>query len=1169
VPYIHHLYILSLWLSKFTYLSLLLFAAYPGQQRDIEYSGWTSAYSVQSILIQLQAFLMDGAFHYYKIREEDYPEKWWQKWHNAWLASTVWQARRHRCKWCGHLGGQPYPEYVSPKVLSKPKAALIQYRLRASKSVNIKKEKAKMLMTQLKPDFTTRGTPAAGIVPPKDDEKKIDLGDAPEGKARERPIRRLEVERKSSGSDGSEASDELDGEGYIQVEGEGHDEGKGERTEGQSEAELQATVDANIKEMEEKKAEDDAFWARKRAEAKRIEDEAKAKARAEKKAAKKATTAAGGVEPGQVVSWTPPKLTSAQEQRCKGAEFKGIVTKVENFGAFIDIGWRKPGLVYIAELGEPGRVEKCQDVLTVGDQVLCRVIKLDKENGKLSLTMKECRRVLKQKKLEEKKLLTSATANLAATKAERAAAQALAADKRAASLTVAFEKKAVEDAAAAKRAKVMADYGLQLSLDAGEPLEKKEDLKANGGNVSGAFVEANREAKRKERADEKEMKRVSKLATALDDGRGEGEAATAEDEPGLIARARAAGVQLDQWGRKSPKDLAVDQLVLGVVKAIHYMGAFVDIGCGKDGLLHILTMQKAYKPRHIWEAGDVLRKGQKIVCRITQIKFVPPSDDETEETVLIRLDIVLTPVDQLENKKRAYKSDGNFAMVKVDEAIIKARERLAFRKGALRLCPPECLRRVMSFLDVDSLKCTAASCDALRRIIDEAVASYWTKQELVCFHSKQTFEDDTLGLPLSVEYYDNGEVAYVHPHLDLLSKSAFFVEKVRRSVWKQPFTHWLPLYFNKRHSRNLIYHERQIAELCHNKTDRSKPKFNPLQVLKILPALLNTMVVNVMNGSTHASLLALTGYTSYYQLLLAFMSKYPDLQASANRRVKRFMKSELYRKKRHCPSLGEWLIIVSVSSFRWEEVAASYLKENFDRNVKWVCEKHPELVNVTFMKPVVNIDPVTEKILQKYDVFEPEKFGDRCKSYRAREEEKQAASVALVQSFDSARLPKTFHATIVSIRLLLFHVYFLRTFRPCDSVGDVIPLPQALARLGVCYGRPSQALQESFQTEIKKIRKVGNWHQFFWRLGLPTPRDDYLVDWLQTAVKNSARKKYHDASKFKLLELSKKEARLAAQRERYRKMQEEQEYDGDYNDAADAMDDLMAARGGKDSRYSY
>ena len=79
-------------------------------------------------------------------------------------------------------------------------------------------------------------------------------------------------------------------------------------------------------------------------------------------------------------------------------------------------------------------------------------------------------------------------------------------------------------------------------------------------------------------------------------------------------------------------------------------------------------------------------------------------------------------------------------------------------------------------------------------------------------------------------------------------------------MWKQEFTHWLPLYLNERHAKDLAEHAKQIAAL------HGGGAFVPEMVFKVLPALLNTMVVSVMSGNTHESLLALTGYTSFFQV---------------------------------------------------------------------------------------------------------------------------------------------------------------------------------------------------------------------------------------------------------------------------------------------------------------
>jgi polyribonucleotide nucleotidyltransferase len=68
-----------------------------------------------------------------------------------------------------------------------------------------------------------------------------------------------------------------------------------------------------------------------------------------------------------------------------GRLYEGVVKSVLAFGAFVEFMPGKDGLVHISELA-PGRVEKVEDVLNVGDRVRVRLIGIDKQNRvKLSL----------------------------------------------------------------------------------------------------------------------------------------------------------------------------------------------------------------------------------------------------------------------------------------------------------------------------------------------------------------------------------------------------------------------------------------------------------------------------------------------------------------------------------------------------------------------------------------------------------------------------------------------------------------------------------------------------------------------------------------------------------------------------------------------------------------
>ena len=71
----------------------------------------------------------------------------------------------------------------------------------------------------------------------------------------------------------------------------------------------------------------------------------------------------------------------------EGMILTGTVRNVIDFGAFVDIGVKHDGLVHISELSE-GYVKNPRDVVSVGDIVKVKVIKIDNEKLKVGLSMK-------------------------------------------------------------------------------------------------------------------------------------------------------------------------------------------------------------------------------------------------------------------------------------------------------------------------------------------------------------------------------------------------------------------------------------------------------------------------------------------------------------------------------------------------------------------------------------------------------------------------------------------------------------------------------------------------------------------------------------------------------------------------------------------------------------
>ncbi len=71
-----------------------------------------------------------------------------------------------------------------------------------------------------------------------------------------------------------------------------------------------------------------------------------------------------------------------------GMELSGTVRNVVDFGAFVDIGVKNDGLVHISRMSKR-YVKHPSDVVKVGDRVEVTIVELDKDSGKVGLSMTE------------------------------------------------------------------------------------------------------------------------------------------------------------------------------------------------------------------------------------------------------------------------------------------------------------------------------------------------------------------------------------------------------------------------------------------------------------------------------------------------------------------------------------------------------------------------------------------------------------------------------------------------------------------------------------------------------------------------------------------------------------------------------------------------------------
>ncbi|CAE7949736.1 ubc14 [Symbiodinium sp. KB8] len=316
--------------------------------------------------------------------------------------------------------------------------------------------------------------------------------------------------------------------------------------------------------------------------------------------------------------------------------------------------------------------------------------------------------------------------------------------------------------------------------------------------------------------------------------------------------------------------------------------------------------------------------------------------------------------------------------------------------------------------------------------------------ERCCFVTRLCYKEDVLGVGLEiVPESDTGRKIF-QCSFDLLSKEAFKDFGIRSGVWKEKVEFWLPLAIDARHFRRALPYlaecfrqlgdgrveaatrsygtqagngikslranlrelqrtgqkmlslEEYKKQKAQPEKEKPKPeaeaeKTQPVGLrpaaslteadvaygLEVLPKLMNLQTVQLMKGDLHLSTKALEGYMGFHHLLLSILRQYPSLQAQVESKIGTFLRSEAGRTKQSCPNLGEFLCLLAVSKkYTWDDVSAAVLKETLDRNASWALDKYPSLAG----------------------------FGTSPEN----------------------RLERTFKASIVSIRLLCFNVWFLR-----------------------------------------------------------------------------------------------------------------------------------------------
>jgi transcriptional accessory protein Tex/SPT6 len=95
-----------------------------------------------------------------------------------------------------------------------------------------------------------------------------------------------------------------------------------------------------------------------------------------------------------------------------GDNLEGTVTGIAPFGVFVDIGVGKDGLVHVSELAE-GRIDKPEDAVTVGETYTFKILEVDAEGTRISLSLRRAQRGQRMAQLEKGQIVEGTVSGMA------------------------------------------------------------------------------------------------------------------------------------------------------------------------------------------------------------------------------------------------------------------------------------------------------------------------------------------------------------------------------------------------------------------------------------------------------------------------------------------------------------------------------------------------------------------------------------------------------------------------------------------------------------------------------------------------------------------------------------------------------------------------------------
>lgn len=219
--------------------------------------------------------------------------------------------------------------------------------------------------------------------------------------------------------------------------------------------------------------------------------------------------------------------------------------------------------------------------------------------------------------------------------------------------------------------------------------------------------------------------------------------------------------------------------------------------------------------------------------------------------------------------------------------------------------------------------------------------------KLICPITKTgVYDDDSLkfGYPMNI-IVDKFNRLQVTPVIEIISKEGLSYLKQSQSSnnsWKSifgfDFNHWIPLYINENHFLSV---KETLFSLISELTVSKNKKFDPTQILNLIPPILVKTAIHFLKGEVHQSYAAIDAYCQYQYLLTKMIHMFPEIQKEIDSQVNRFMSSKDNRQKREAGDLGEFMIKTSLSKYGFfhPKITLAIFREFLTRQVSWIMKE--------------------------------------------------------------------------------------------------------------------------------------------------------------------------------------------------------------------------------------